>query len=238
MKDDDYRLLDWHRLLFGKAPAAFLAEVGLRVALTYAALTVIVRLLGKRMSAQMTIAEMAVMLTLGAIVAGGMQMPDQGVVTAVIVLLAVVALQRGINGLAQRRDRFERAVNGESTCLVADGVIQLEPLRAARISHEQLFARLREKGVAQLGEVQRVYLEACGLWSVFRARQPSPGLLLYPTQDQDLKRTPSSHEQLAVCKRCAQVVAIAVASEGPCGRCGNREWDRPVLVRSTGGADQ
>jgi hypothetical protein len=56
----DPSLADWHRLLLGKAPFAFLLELLLRATVVYLALLLIVRLLGKRMSGQLTNLELGV----------------------------------------------------------------------------------------------------------------------------------------------------------------------------------
>lgn len=67
MEKKDIHFNDLHRLLFGEAPAIFLLEVFIRTLFTYLILLVITRWLGKRMTGQLSITEMAVMLTLGAI---------------------------------------------------------------------------------------------------------------------------------------------------------------------------
>lgn len=70
---------EWQRLWFGDAPPIFLVEVMLRTVLVFVALLFLVRFLGKRMNGQLTATEMAVMLTLGAIAANGMQVPQRGI---------------------------------------------------------------------------------------------------------------------------------------------------------------
>ena len=57
------------RLLMGNDPFQFLGEIVIRTVLVYLALMLAVRLLGKRMSGQITNLELAVMIPLGAIVA-------------------------------------------------------------------------------------------------------------------------------------------------------------------------
>ncbi len=75
MEKREIKLDDTGRILFGEAPAEFLLEVLIRTLIIYVALLVTVRLMGKRMVGQLTISEMSVMLTLGAIVSPGMQAP-------------------------------------------------------------------------------------------------------------------------------------------------------------------
>lgn len=58
-------MADLKRILFGVAPPEFMLEVFIHTLIIYIALLFIVRALGKRMSGQLTIMEMAVMLTIG-----------------------------------------------------------------------------------------------------------------------------------------------------------------------------
>src|SRR3954469_6723060 len=90
------------RLLIGNEPVAFLGEFVLRTVIVYLALMLAVRLLGKRMSGQITNLELAVMITLGAIVAVPMEMSDRGLVPAIVLLATVLSLQAGLSYFATR----------------------------------------------------------------------------------------------------------------------------------------
>lgn len=54
------------RILIGDGPWAFLLEVVVRAALVYVLLLVAMRMMGKRVAAQLSITELAVILMLGA----------------------------------------------------------------------------------------------------------------------------------------------------------------------------
>lgn len=77
MKKEEIYLEDIKRILYGLAPPEFMLEVFIRTIIIYIALLFIVRWLGKRMSGQLTIMEMAIMLVIGAVVSVPMQVPDQ-----------------------------------------------------------------------------------------------------------------------------------------------------------------
>ncbi len=57
--------LDMQRMLFGDAPAAYLLECGIRTLIVYIILLIVLKFMGKRMNGQLTITELAVMLSLG-----------------------------------------------------------------------------------------------------------------------------------------------------------------------------
>jgi uncharacterized membrane protein YcaP (DUF421 family) len=107
MKKEDIHLGDIARIFFGEAPPIFLLEVFVRTLIVYIFLLYILRWLGKRMSGQLTIMELSVMLTLGAIVSASMQMPDHGILEGFLLLLCALGFQRGISYLGVRSAKFE-----------------------------------------------------------------------------------------------------------------------------------
>src|SRR3954463_6332856 len=131
---------EWHRLLFGDAPPAFLVEVVIRTLVVFIVLLVLARFLGKRMNGQLTITEMAVMLTLGAIAASGMQIPQRGILQALFVLILACVFQRSLTLLEMKSRRLEAKLQGSASLLVKNGVIELPGLKSARVSRDQLFA--------------------------------------------------------------------------------------------------
>ncbi|TLD40419.1 MAG: hypothetical protein JETT_3327 [Candidatus Jettenia ecosi] len=51
--------------------------------------------------------------------------------------------------------------------LVKDGLLNVEKMRKNALSHEQVYSQLRQKRIFHLGQVQRVYIEANGAFSIF-----------------------------------------------------------------------
>jgi len=229
MKKEEIHLDDIQRILFGQAPPIFLIEVFIRTLVIYIILLFVVRWLGKRMSGQLTIMEMAVMLTLGAIVSVPMQMPDRGLLQGALLLLCAVAFQRGITMLGFMNGKFEDFSQGKNSLLLKDGVLQLNGLEESRVSRQQLFAELRQQHIFNLGAIDRVYLEACGLFSVFKAPEPRPGLPIYPPDDQGIIKTlkqastPAPRQiDLFACISCGLVKIKD--QDGACKNCGHDQF--------------
>jgi uncharacterized membrane protein YcaP (DUF421 family) len=227
MKKDEIHLADIHRLLLGQAPPEFLLEVFVRTLIIYVILLFIVRWLGKRMSGQLTIMEMAVMLTLGAIVSVPMQTPDRGLLQGVLLLLCAVAFQRGISWLGVKYRSFEDLTQGKCSLLVKNGILQLEQMDKDRISRQQLFAEFRRNQLFNLGSIDRAYLEACGLISVFKSAESKPGLSIYPPDDRDVLNTtqhatPAPGVQLLACVSCGNVVPEE--KKQLCSICSANNW--------------
>jgi len=223
MEKHEIHLTDIYRILFGDATAVFLPEVVLRTLFIYLALLLTVRLMGKRMTGQLTISEMAVMLTLGAIVSPAMQTPSTGLLLGLMILVCTLSIQRGFNYLEFVNPRFEAFTHGRMAPLVMDGVLDLGELKRARLSRQQLFAVLRNEGIYQLGKVDRVYLEAYGLFSIYVSKETRAGLSMLPPADEKLRPAEDENKGLQACSRCGNVVSGASAPER-CRNCNADSW--------------
>lgn len=229
MKKEEIFLSDWKRILFGDAPFEFLIEVFIRTTLVYLALIMVARLLGKRMSGQLTLTETAVMVTLGAIVSPAMQLPDRGIAMGILALICALAFQRGLNLWGIKNAKFEKISQGSSTMLVKDGTMILEEMKNTRLSKQELFAALRGKNIYNLGKVERVYLEGCGLISIFLRTEEKPGLSLLPTRDEALCKAHQSAETgMWACSNCGRTIPLNDGGQG-CPACGKKDYSSAVL---------
>lgn len=231
MKKEEIHWLDWHRILMGSAPDQFILEVLIRTAVIYLFLLVILRLLGKRMGGQLTISELAVMLTLGAIISVPMQVPDKGLLQGIVVLICVLAFQRGIGYLGVKNTKIERITQGRECMLIKDGVMVASELRAMNISREQIIAVLRNQKVYNLGEVRRVYIEACGLFSVFKYPEARPGLSLLPPSDEAAGEAFSTINKALLCENCGNPSRTENNTHNNCNNCGALTWTHAVIAK-------
>lgn len=223
MNPKDIHLSDWWRILFGSQPPIFLAEVLIRSIVMYLALLLTLRLMGKRMNGQISITELAVMISLGAVVSLPMQSPQQGVLEGAVLLFLVLVFERGLALLASRSGRLEKVVHGRMCILVNDGILQTSIMNTEQISKNQLFAVLRSKDVTQLGEVERVYLEASGAFSIFSAKTPKPGPSILPQKDRASLEAQDHAEGIDVCCYCG-TTQTGPANGDVCQNCHHREW--------------
>ena len=224
MKKADIIFSDWHRWLFGTAPAAFTGEVAVRAALVFVIMLLTGRGLGRRMKGQLSVGELAVILTLGAIIAGPFQVPAVGVLPGVVVLLAVLGVHRLSNWLAFRYHRVEVVQQGDLSLLVRDGCLELAEMQRHALSQEQLFGMLRNESIAHLGELRRVYLEANGRLSFYKLPQPRPGLSVLPRADAPPPAADGPAHGRQVCATCGYVPIPPAPAAPPCPRCGAENW--------------
>jgi uncharacterized membrane protein YcaP (DUF421 family) len=231
MNKYEIKLSDWQRILFGNAPVEFLIEVFFRTLFIYLILLIVIRILGKRMSGQLTSTEMAVMLLLGAIVSAPMQMPDRGIVQGVFLLLLITFFQQWITNRMRKNERLERKLQGTVSILVKDGELNLHEMDVVNISREQLFAALRAQGIYNLGEVKRLYLEVSGEFTTFRQQEARPGLSILPRKDESIHERQQIFESgEQVCSHCGHLQQLSKQIPGAvCAACEKTAWIKPVL---------
>ncbi|KQM78459.1 hypothetical protein ASE74_13225 [Pedobacter sp. Leaf216] len=230
MKKEEIHWGDWHRIFIGTAPIEFLLEVLIRTIIIYLFLLITLRLMGKRMGGQLTISELAVMLTLGAIVSVPMQIPDKGLLQGTLVLFCAFAFQRGITYLASKNHKIELITQGSESLLVKDGVMLAAKLDSMKISREQLRAVLRNQNIYNLGEVQRLYLEACGIFSVFKYDEAKPGLSLLPPADDNAAQEFNVIKESSICQECGNP-APESDTEKECKNCHAVNWGQAVIAK-------
>jgi uncharacterized membrane protein YcaP (DUF421 family) len=229
MKKEDIIFSDWHRWLFGQAPAAFTGEVALRAIVMFAFMVLLARLLGRRMKGQFSVGELAVVLTLGAMLAGALQQPTAGLLPSIVVLLAVLGMHRLSNWLAFKYRPIELVQQGDLAVLVRDGVLDLESMQRQAMSQEQLFGLLRNKNIAQLGELRRAYFEANGRMSLYKLPEPQPGLSVLPRADAPPAATSGPAQGKQVCATCGYVSTATDHAGTHCLHCHADNWTPAVL---------
>jgi len=224
MDKQDIQPFDWRRILLGQQPAEFLIEVLIRTVIVYIALVIVLKILGKRMDGQLTLIEMAVMITIGAIISVPMQIPDRGIVLGLVALLGVVSFHRGVNWLTVKSEKLGRVAEGTLDILVRDGVLQIGAMQATGISKQHLFAQLRNQQILNLGKVKRIYFEACGLFNIYLENHEVPGLPLYPSDEaQVIHEHARPATGFVACKNCGYTIH-STRTTTPCSNCKKNEW--------------
>jgi uncharacterized membrane protein YcaP (DUF421 family)/ribosomal protein S27AE len=229
MQKDDIIFMDWHRWLFGTAPPSFTGEVAIRAVIILGVMLLLVRWLGRRMKGQLSVGELAVILTLGAIIAGPLQIPTVGVLPSIVVLLAVLAVHRVSNWLAFKYRAVEVVQQGDLVLLVRNGRLELPEMQRHALSQEQLFSQLRNQNIRQLGELRRVYLEANGRFSLYKLPAPQPGLSVRPSADIPPVTPNGPAHDRQVCATCGHLATPTDHAGTHCGHCGATNWVAATL---------
>jgi uncharacterized membrane protein YcaP (DUF421 family) len=164
----------------------------IRSVISFFALLILVRLMGKQQVAQLTFFDYAVGITIGSI-AGTMSvqvnentlatLAGMGTWTILAILMAIL----GIKNVWIRK-----VVDGEATVVVENGKILEGNLRKIRIPTDELISELRSQGVFSMADVEFAMFEPGGKISVQKKsqKQPlTPGDLNIPTKYDGLPTT-------------------------------------------------
>ncbi len=218
-------LFNLNRLLIGEdIPYTFLAEVLLRTTLMFFLVLVVLRLSGKRGIKQLSVFELAIIISLGSAAGDPMFYEDVALLPAILVFVIVISLYKLITFLTGRFEKVEKFVEGKPVKLVENGKILYKSFRKESLAYDELFSQLRQQSVSHLGQVECAYLETSGDLSVFYYPDDKviPGLPILP-DIYDLPVKEFEKGEVYSCKHCGDS-KLDIQSFRPCEICGENEW--------------
>jgi uncharacterized membrane protein YcaP (DUF421 family) len=226
MKPEEIKLWDWSRILIGEVPGAFVLEIVLRIFVVYAILMLSMRILGKRMSAQLTRNELAAMVSLAAAIGVPILAPDRGLLPAIVVAFVVVSISRIVSMWSARNQRFESITQGHIDSLVENSVLNVKAMTKTRVTKERIMSQLRAEKIKHLGQVKRLFMEANGSFTLLKDPQPKPGLPVIPESDIDFLKQLKPNGIL-VCHACGNPNRSNNAGL-ECNNCKTKDWVQAV----------
>ena len=120
-------------------------------------------------------ADLACVISVGAVVGRTALLAMPNLVTGVLALVVLFGLRRVV-GMVERR--IPGLVARGPVVLMADGQVREETMRCSRVSQDELRQSLRVAGITSRDQVRLVVLERGGRISVLRAgSEPEPWLL-------------------------------------------------------------
>lgn len=232
--ETDYVPFDLARMFFGEHETLFYLEVAARVVIVYAYTLVLIRWIGGRGIAQLSMVEFLLVIALGSAVGDSMFYPDVPIIVALAVVTVVVGINKALDLAIARWPRAKMIIDGRPVALVRDGVLVVEGLKVLDLGTNEVMAMLRRSGVSNLGQVEHAYMEVGGAPSVFRAEPARPGLPIVPPPDvippEGLTDIALAPEGLACCAVCGLVSpAATVLPDRSCANCGDRVWVAPAV---------
>jgi uncharacterized membrane protein YcaP (DUF421 family) len=222
MKPEEIMLSDWYRILIGEVPPVFILEIVVRIAFVYLLLMISMRVLGKRMSAQMSRNEMAALVSLAAAIGVPILSPDKGLLPALVIAIVVVAVSKATSQWSAKNERVETITQGSIDTLIEDSVMNVKAMTKARISKERVMSELRSEKIKHTGEVKRLFMEANGSFTLIKQKNPKPGLAVIPDSDIDFLKE-LKPDGILVCYHCGNPNTNNNNSL-LCNNCGSKKW--------------
>ncbi|MGE0846417.1 MAG: DUF421 domain-containing protein [Flavobacteriaceae bacterium] len=226
--EETVRAFDLGRMLFGDEPPLFMLEIVVRCVVIYTYAFFLVRWVGGRSVAQLSMVEFLLVIALGSAIGDPLFYADVPLVHCLLVITVIVALNKALDMLIYRSQRAERFIDGRAVEIVRDGVIGWRELERRKIGHQELFQQLRTRGVRQLGEIEHAYLEPNGQISVFTRGRALRGLPIVPAWEVEPPETvddPAAASGTVACVRCGTTLSGASRGKAEaCPACGGRRW--------------
>lgn len=139
----------------------------IRTVIIYITLIIAMRIMGKRQLGDMQPIELVVTLLIADLAAIPMQEPGTPLVTGIVAIFMLVALEILFSVLRLKSPGFGRLVSGTPMVVIKDGKPLKSVLRRLRLTNEDLTDTLRTQGVFDLREVDTAIVETNGKISVF-----------------------------------------------------------------------
>lgn len=226
---------DLARMFLGDEPPLFLLEILFRTLLIYLYTMGLIRWIGGRGVAQLSMVEFLLVIALGSAVGDAAFYPDVPLLHAMLVITVVVLINKVLDWLILHFDTAKRTIDGVPVAIVSDGKLLREGMSQRNIGSAEVISSLRQNGVRNLGEVEHAFMEGDGVLSIFRYDRPRPGLPIVPPAEVEppppLTDPAVAPEGCACCLRCGAIsVAVQVLPNGQCPACGGRDWTAPVTL--------
>jgi uncharacterized membrane protein YcaP (DUF421 family) len=138
----------------------------IRSIIVYLFIIFAIRLFGKKELSQLSVIDLVFILLISNSVQNAMVGSDSSLQGGLIAALSLFILNYILKNLFFKSKRISSFIQGQSTLLIYKGIVNEAHLKAARITHEELEAAIREHGVEDIGEVNLAVLEVDGSISI------------------------------------------------------------------------
>lgn len=149
----------------------------------YLTLMLCTRLAGLRSFSKMSSFDFTITVAIGSLVATVILSKDPPLVQGSVALIALFGIQFLTSYLRSRSTPFASAIDNDALLLMAGSEVLHDNLESARVTVDDLRAKLREANVIHPEEVRAVVMESTGDISVLHADPDGPDLDLNLFQD-------------------------------------------------------
>lgn len=151
-----------------------MATLFTRTVIIYILLILSLRIMGKRQLGELQASELVITFMLSDLAVTPIQNRDTPLLFAIVPILFLLAAEIILSYLIMHCNPLKRLLCEKPNILVKDGVIDQKELRRLRISLTELLSELRQKDVADVGDVAYAILEENGKLSVFLRAGKAP----------------------------------------------------------------
>ena len=138
----------------------------IRTLIVYLALTLSMRILGKRQLGELEVSELITTILISEIASMPISNQDIPLSYAIIPLVIIITFEIVISFISSKSPHFQKITSSPPSTLIYKGEIIQKELEKNRISSEELLSELRLKNIIDPSQVEYAILEQNGLLSV------------------------------------------------------------------------
>ena len=216
--------LDWNKILIGNLDLSFALEIVLRSLVMFVMVLLILRLSGKKGVRQLSLFEVAIIISLGSAAGDPMFNEDVAILPAFFVFITILAFYRLITYFAAKSERFEKLLEGEPMYIIEDGCMVVMDPNEHTFAKDEFFAEMRQASIEHVGQVRTAVLETSGNISFYYYSDEDVkyGLPILPkvyaTRSMEIKSA-----GIYACTYCCNTEKLS-KGQHECKRCQKKEW--------------
>lgn len=223
-------MLELRKIFLEGAEWDFVGEIVGRSVIMFIVILVILRLSGKKGVRQLTLFEVAIILSLGSAAGDPMFQEELPVIYALVVLFSVIVVYKLVTWLASKSVFINKILEGEAMVVVREGMFEMKHESDSDFSKMEFFSELRNQSVEHLGQVRTAVLEIDGTMSIlfYPDEEVKYGLPLFPDAYQEAAR--DQEDIFVACMYCGGVVSY-IPPTRKCPRCQRDKWANAINTK-------
>lgn len=220
--------MDFIKILWHDTTFSFALEIVVRCMIMYILIILVLRFSGKRGVRQLSIFEIAIILSLGSAAGDPMFNKDIPIVQALIVFTVILLLYRLTTYLIMKSDFIETILEGRPMYIVKNGLLMIDDIKQEKYSYDEFFAEMRQNKIEHLGQVKVALLETDGCLSVihFSKEKVKWGLPIFPHEYVKANFHIINHHYS--CMFCGHTQLLNHLNQ-TCPQCKKSDWAKSIL---------
>lgn len=216
-------MFGWMHVFTEGVEWSFIGEILFRTAFMFLLVLLVLRLSGKQGVRQLTLFEVAIILSLGSAAGDPMFQEGLPLLYAIAVFAVVLLLYKVIAWASAEYEAVHHIMEGSPSVIIRDGQFVLNERGRLRFPRREFHSEIRNQSVEHLGQVRLGVLEVDGTLSLllYDEGEEQVGLPLFPDQ---FKKTDVVFKYVQyACMYCGYTTEL-LDHQQACVRCHHREW--------------
>ena len=134
----------------------------------YPVIIILLRLYGKRSLSKLNMFDFIITVALGSAFASTLFMKDATIIDGAIAFIMLLSLQYLVTWSSFQWKSVDKLVKSEPVLLLQDGKFLKDNMEQERVTEDEIYAEIRQNGLACLSQVYAVVLETNGILSVIQ----------------------------------------------------------------------